>query len=62
MFLINLHCLNDVINDMVEVLSFKVTKWGNRSLCTSGALDFLSDIFYPDPFQYNFTKDILYKV
>lgn len=62
MFLIYLHCLNDVIDDTVEALSFSmVTKCGNRSLCTNGALDF----FYQtsaDPFQYNFTEDILYKV
>lgn len=43
MFLIYLHCLNDVIDDIVEAFSFSmVTKSGNRRLCTNGALDFFS--------------------
>lgn len=43
MFLIYLHCLNDIINGIVEVFSSVVTKCGNRNLCTNGALDSLSD-------------------
>ena len=44
MFLIHLHCLNDVLDDVVEVLSFfMVTECGNWSLCTKAGLDSLSD-------------------
>lgn len=43
MFLIYLHCLNDVLDDIVEVSSFfMVTEHGNQSFCTKVSLDPLS--------------------
>jgi len=42
--MVYLHCLNHVVDNIVEVFSFfMVTECGNRSLCTKVGLDSLSD-------------------